>query len=79
MIADINVTVTMNSRKLQQIQDFEKRAFGSVNADAFHNTLLTIEAKMGPLVHRVQERITTPVFGLHLFNKYTIGGAAAVM
>ena len=65
----------MNARKLQQIQDFEKKAFGKVTADSFHTTLLNIEATLVPIVSFVQRGINTPVFGYHIINKYTIVGA----
>lgn len=65
----------MNARKLQQIQDFEKKAFGKVTADTFHSTLLNIEATLVPIVSFLQRGINTPVFGYHIINKYTIVGA----
>jgi len=70
--------VALNAKKLEQIQNFEKKAFGTVSADNFHATLLNIERTLVPVVHFIQTRINKPVFGYHIFNRYTLGVLFAI-
>ena len=65
--------MALNAKKLQQIQDFEHKAFGNVSADAFYSTLLNIESTVVPIMAFVKHRINQPVFGYNILNRYTAG------